>query len=272
MMWLYSFGEIKKGNFMRNDERKKFTKTVWVIFFGSYLLASKVQAAEVDMLFGLSLPPYVIQENNTGYELEIIKAALAVKGHTLKPSYVALAAIPLMLKEKKANSAQRGNVELSESAGFHYAGMPTVIYQDVAITLKKNNLSINGLADLKDKTVLAFQGAVNFLGPEYAVAVKGSANYAETSDDKRKTARLFANSVQIYVGDLNIFNYNKKLMKENVDTNQEVVVHKIFNASGLKTNNAVFLDKNIRDDFEAGLKQIKASGQYQQIIKKYTSE
>lgn len=38
------------------------------------------------------------------------------------------------------------------------------------------------------------------------------------------------------------------------------------------TRNSVFADKQIRGDFNAGLKQIKSSGQYQQIVRKYVSE
>jgi polar amino acid transport system substrate-binding protein len=83
---------------------------------------------------------------------------------------------------------------------------------------------------------------------------------------------LYANSAQVYTGDINIFKYHKASVKADVDITQEVVYHKIFPASTDKTRNAVFLDKQIRDDFIAGLKQLKSSGQYQQIVKKYVTD
>ncbi len=230
------------------------------------------QAKEVTMIFGLALPPYVIQENNSGFEVDIIRAALAVKGHTLKPSYSSFLMVPKMLKEKQANAAQRGSPDLREADGFFYASEPTVVYQDNAISLKKNKLKIDTLADLQGKRIVSFQGATQFLGAGFASAVKGNPNYQENSNERRKLQMFYANSTQVYTGDVNIFKYYRDLVKGDVDTRQEVVYHKVFPTNTDVTRNAVFLDQQIRDDFNAGLKQLKSSGQYQQIINKYVSD
>src|SRR5205085_2618458 len=114
---------------------------------------------------------------------------------------------------------------------------------------------------LKGKSIVAFGGASHFLGPDFAAAVKGNASYSETSDEKRRVMQLYAGGVQTYVGDLNVFKYYKGAAS-GVDTTQEVVVHKVFTPSNQIFNHAVFRDKQLRDDFIAGLKQVKASGQY----------
>lgn len=242
---------------------------------GMSMLAGAAQAKDVKILFSLALPPYVIRDaggqNASGFEFDVIKAALASKGHTVKPVFVAMGAIPKMLKEQQADGAQRGSPELTEAGGYFYSDEPTVHYQDVAITLKKNNLTVNNAADLKDKSVTTFQGASHFLGAEFGAAVKGNAGYTETSDEKRRVMQLYANGAQVYVGDLNVFKYYKA-QTSGVDISQEVVVHKIFAPSNQQFNNAVFRDKQIRDDFNAGLKQLKASGQYKQLIKKYIND
>ncbi|HEY0845775.1 MAG TPA: transporter substrate-binding domain-containing protein [Noviherbaspirillum sp.] len=234
--------------------------------------AATVQAKEVNMIFGLALPPYVIQESNSGFEVDIIRAALAVKGHTLKPTYASFLAAPKMLREKQADAAQRGNPDLRESDGFYYASEPTVVYQDYAVSLKKNNLKIDSVADLQGKSIASFQGATQFLGPEFAAAVKGNPNYQESSNERRKLQMLYANSAQVYTGDINIFKYYRDSVKGDVDITQPVVYHKIFASNTDVTRNAVFLDKQVREDFNAGLKQLKSSGQYQQIIKKYVTD
>jgi len=234
--------------------------------------AGAAQAKEVNMIFGLALPPYVIQESNSGFEVDIIRAALAVKGHTLKPTYASFLAAPKMLKEKQADAAQRGSPELKESEGFSYAAEPTVVYQDAAVSLKKNNLKIDTLADLRGKSIVSFQGATQFLGPDFAAAVKGNANYQESSNERRKLQMFYASTAQVYTGDINIFKYYRDSVKGDVDSKQEVVYHKVFPANTDVTRNAVFLDKQVRDDFNAGLKQLKSSGQYQQIIRKYVSD
>jgi polar amino acid transport system substrate-binding protein len=238
------------------------------------VMVTVAQAKEVNMTFGLALTPYIMQESNSGIEVDIIREALALKGHTLKPSYNAFALTKQMLIDKKADAAQRGNPEMPDGSGFYYASEPTVVYEDFAISLKKNNLSINTQADLKGKSIVAYHGATSFLGPDYVAAVKGNANYQETTNQKRIPLMLFSGGVQVAICDVNIFKYFTNLVTivtKDVDTKQELVFHKIFPPSTLKTNNAVFADPQIRDDFDAGLKQLKASGKYQQIVKKYVN-
>ncbi len=251
---------------------KTVLKTGLACIFVCGAATSLAHAAEVRMTFGLSLPPYVIKETNSGYELDIIRESLAVKGHTLKPSFAAFGASKQLLKDKAADSAQRGNAEMSEGDGYFYAAEPTVTYEDVVISLAKNKLAINSLADLKTKSVVAYHGATQFIGPDYAAAMKGNPNYQENSSSKRMVQMVYANGVQATVCDINIFKYVAASLKGELDVNQEVSYHRIFPANTIKTNHAVFLDKQVRDDFNAGLAQIKKNGRYKEIIKKYVSQ
>jgi polar amino acid transport system substrate-binding protein len=253
---------------------KSSIRLACAVLIGGTMLASAAQAKEVKVLFSFALVPYVINtpgQEASGFEYEIMKAALAAKGHTIKPMFVAMGAIPKMLKENQADGAQRGSPDLKDGDGYFYADEPTVTYQDVAISLKKSNIAINSVADLKGKSIVTFQGASNFMGPDFAAAVKGNPNYSELSDEKRKVLQLYAGGVQAYIGDLNVFKYYKA-QALGADTSQEVVLHKVFAPSNLVTNHAVFRDKQLRDDFNAGLKQLKANGQYKLIVKKYVSE
>lgn len=248
-------------------------KTI-MLFLCAALLAPAALAKEVRFLFSFALPPYVINEagkDPSGFEFEIIREALASKGHTVKPVFVAMGAIPKMMTEKQADGAQRGSPELKEADGYFYADEPSVVYQDVAISLKSNKLAVNSVADVKDKSIIAFQGASHFLGSDFAAAVKGHPKYSETSDEKRRVMQLYANGAQLYVGDINVFRFYKG-SASGVDTAQEINVHKVFGQGTQKINHAVFRDKQLRDDFNAGLKQLKSSGQYKQIVKKYVSE
>ncbi len=234
-----------------------------------FWLSPIARADEVRVIFGLALPPYVIKDTATGFELEIVKEALAVKGHTLKPVFAAFPVVKQMLKDKKADGAQRGSSEIIEGKDGFYAAEPTVIYEDYAITLAKNNITINNVADLHGHTIVAYQGATEFIGPAYAEAVKNNSGYQETENQKRQPLMLYAGGIQVAVSDINIFKYFSAQVKDQVDISQQVVFHKIFQPNNAKTNNAVFVDAQIRDDFNAGLKQLKKSGRYQEIIKKY---
>jgi hypothetical protein len=62
---------------------------------------SSVQAKEVNFIFGLSLAPYVIREASSGFESEIIRDALAVKGRTLKSNFNSFSLVTQLLREKE---------------------------------------------------------------------------------------------------------------------------------------------------------------------------
>jgi polar amino acid transport system substrate-binding protein len=234
--------------------------------------ATSTHANEVRVAFGLAIPPYVIQDSDSGFEVDIIREALAVKGHTVKIVYAAAATMPKLLKDGKIDAAQRGSPELQDGNGAYYATAPAVIYQDYAITLKKNNFAINNLDDLKGHSIAAYMTATKFIGPEFAAVVKDNPRYQEVPNQKRQSLMLFANGIEVVVSDINIFKYFRNSEKSQVDTTQEVIYHKIFSDSGLKTNNPVFADKQVRDDFDVGLKQLRNSGRYQKIIAKYIIE
>jgi polar amino acid transport system substrate-binding protein len=77
-----------------NDEKKsqllhlRYLKTrglivlLGMVFITSPLLPRNAHADEVKVGVSFSIPPYVIQETNSGLELDILRSALAVKGHS----------------------------------------------------------------------------------------------------------------------------------------------------------------------------------------------
>ncbi len=62
-------------------------KIIYLIIFLMFLKTS-VFAENVITAIGLALPPYVLQETNSGIEMDIVKEALAYKNHVLVPKYV----------------------------------------------------------------------------------------------------------------------------------------------------------------------------------------
>ncbi|HZX28410.1 MAG TPA: transporter substrate-binding domain-containing protein [Telluria sp.] len=242
-----------------------------LLVFLLWACAGFARADEVLMLFGKQLPPYVIEDSaeSQGLEPEIARAALALRGHRLKVLFVPRSALPALLRAGPADGAQRGSPDLLEADGFFHAAAPTVMYRDVAISLRRNQLGIWSTDDLRGKSVLAFDGAREFLGAEFKAAVARNPRYAETPDEAAKVAALFSGRVQVYVGDLNVFRYYRARSR---DAAEEVTLHRIFLPSTLVTNNAVFRRRALRDDFEAGLRQLQASGQYDQIVARHLGE
>jgi polar amino acid transport system substrate-binding protein len=224
-------------------------------------------AHEVTVLFGVNVAPYVYADPNapSGMEVEVFRAALAVRGHTFKPVFVEREAMHELLRRQRADAAQRGGSTLREGEGFFYASEPTVPYRDVAVTLRKHQLAIFSVADLRGKSVVAFPGAIAFLGAEFHASVRANPHYAELGDETRKIGMLLSGAAQVYVGDVNVFEH---LMAAQVDP-PEVLVHRIFLPTTLLNNNAVFRDPQLRDDFNVGLRTIRANGVREQIMRRY---
>ncbi|WP_235839777.1 hypothetical protein [Cognaticolwellia mytili] len=99
------------------------------------------------MAFSQEIPPYIFQKNDRGIEIDIISAALAYKGHTLKPLYFPLGRIPIAFTNKLVDAAMGDmGVNLETNGGF-YAD-PAVIYNNVFITMKSRKIIIEKPSDL----------------------------------------------------------------------------------------------------------------------------
>ena len=113
---------------------------------------------KVVMVFGQSLAPYIIEENNTGVEISIIREALAFEEHELVPVYTQLGRVAFMLDQNKVDAAHRYINKDKKNSNFFY-GNVTLEYHDVFFTLHERNITIESPSDLKGYTLLSFQDA-----------------------------------------------------------------------------------------------------------------
>jgi len=232
---------------------------VFLLSVGSNLAFAKNYKIAV----GLALPPYVIQEGNSGMELEVVREALALKGHTVEPVYLPFARVPKSLQDKLVELA----LTVNESSGLEnvFYSDSHITYQNVAVTLAKNKISITSTSELSDKSIIAFQGATKYLGADYADMAANNTKYQERAAQDNQILMLFSDRVNTVVMDINIFKYFRELNKK-VDTSLDVTIHEIFAPSYYKVG---FLNATLRDEFNESLKELKSSGQYDKIISKY---
>lgn len=231
------------------------------IFF--FLLNTLSFSKEIRTAIGDSLPPYVFKSSNSGIEYDIIKEALAYKGHVLVPVYVPFARTPSFLQTGKADAAAT-ILDAYEESSFFYSDSH-ISYQNVAITLKERNLKIDTISDLSGKKILAFQKANIYLGSEFAKYCSAPSIYSEIANQETQIGMLYKNRVDVIVMDIYIFYYYKKMTKL-FKTEKPIVVHKIFTPTNYKV---AFTEKSVRNDFNEGLAALKASGKYDMIFKKY---
>ena len=244
-------------------------KLIAILFF--YIIqVSAVYSATVSMSFGEKIPPFCFPETNSGLELDVIGEALAYKGHKLVPSYYPLARIPIAFKQNFVNATMTDLGEDLSSYGGHY-GEPAVWYDNVLITLKKNNFTIKKPEDLEGLTIISFQGALKRY-PKWLAPVKAAGNYYELNDQKLQILTLNKGRYDVVLSDRNIFKYYSLQLQKVGNFSPKPITEHQFIELDLNNYRPIFRDPSIRDDFNLGLKYLKESGRYQEIYDHYLKQ
>ncbi len=247
--------------------------TIQWVLLALLLQSQAVFAKQVSIAIGLALPPYVIAAEDSGIEVDIIKRAFQAVGYTAHFYYIPNGRIPFFLKNGSVDGVATNNsYDIEAQIGLAmFPTHTTVTYQNFAIAFKNNQFLIETMDDLADKKVVAFQNAARYLGPAYAAMAKKNNRYREHALQHLHVKQLYADRVDVVVSDRRIFMYWREvaknrgeLKKRNVD--RELSFYSIFPEA---PRNLQLREQDISNDFNAGLKVIRQSGMYQQIINRY---
>lgn len=238
------------------------------LFCIAMLLCCQAWAVEVSMAFGDRIPPFCFPETNSGIELEVIGEALAYRGHTLKPSYFPLARVPLALKAGKVDAAMTDAGEDLSASGVFY-GDSAVVYENVLYTLSQRKLKLRSPSDLNGLTVIAFQGAGKRY-PQWLGPVAEAGHLVEQNNQAIQVRTLDIGRYDVVLSDRTIFHYFSLQMQRETGVVPKPVTEHEFTTLNPDNYRPVFRDRTIRDDFNAGLKHLKATGRFRQIYEKYT--
>lgn len=216
---------------------------------------------------GISKPPYVMQEENIGMELEIVRRALEISGYKMKPRYMPILNIPHDLNAGMID----GGIHLkAHNAVDGFFSDDVIEYRNYAISRADSDEKLTTLSDLKGKRIIAFQNAHENLGNEYAQAVRGNADYRELADQALQVEMLATGNVDYIISDFRIFLYFKQ--KYEATSKAEfppVRFHKLFPPTPYR---AAFRKRSVRDAFDLGLAKLRETGEYDRIINHYTNE
>ncbi len=213
---------------------------------------------------GLSKPPYVIEQGNTGFEIDLIKAIFTRMGHSLTFQYVPYARSSYMLKRHKADIVMtiNGRTDIGAQASL---SQPYITYKNVAISLRSKRLSIRKIADLAPYAIVGFQNSSTLLGNEFNRVSKKSRKYIELSNQQQQVEMLHLERTDVIVMDVNIFNsISKGIFGEN--NMQQVNIHSIFPTSPYSLG---FNSQQLRQSFDRELVEFKASAAYIKLVDKY---
>jgi len=247
-----------------------FRATLWIALLLAAGIMGSACADEIVMAFGERIPPFCFPETNSGIELEIIGAALAYKGHVLKPSYFPFARIPIAFRAHAVAAAMTDLGEDMDKLGAHY-GSPAVFYDNVFISLKERHLGISKPEDLRNLTVISFAGAARRY-PEWLAQAQKEGRYFEQNDQALQVLTLDKGRYDLVLSDRNIYRYFSLQLAKEKGIHLKPVEEHSFVKLNPQDYRPVFWDARIRDDFNAGLKHIKETGQFDAIYRKYLGD
>lgn len=234
------------------------------------LIVTNASAEVVSVAFGEKLPPFIIPETHSGIELDIVREALAVRGHKLSPVYLPMARIAPTFKNRKVDVVM---MDVGEDMKLHggFYGDPPVLYDNVFITLKKSNITIKKPSDLKGLRINSFIGALKRY-PQWLSEVGKTEDYIEKNDQSVQPLLLNFERCDVVLSDRFIFEYYTKEAKKNPRFKNLPYIEHHFTVADPQDYRPVFFSKKIRDDFNYGLKEIRKKGRDRIIYDNYLKD
>jgi len=217
----------------------------------------------IDLIVGLSKPPYIIEELESGFEIELITHILSKMEITPSYLYVPLGR-SIDLLDKDVGQALL-TVNKNIVSNDNHRTEPYVTYQNVAISLKESKIKISDITELSDYRVAAFQMANRYLGKKYGGTVKRSKHYLEIPNQFRQVKLFLEKRVEVVVMDINIFNYYLEKIEGNYPTTK-VDIHYIFPRNPYSL---AFKEAKYVKPFNYHLAVFKESPHYRNLLLKY---
>ncbi len=225
-------------------------------------------AATVRMAFGDNLPPYILVSSGAGIEVDIVREALAYRGHVLQPVFMPMGRIPVTFTGGKSDAIMMDVGQDMQAAGGLYGDAP-VVYDNVLFSLASRGLSLKQPADLRNLWVMSFVGAARRY-PDWLGRLEHQRFYVEHNNQAVQPLLLALGRYDVVVCDRTIFTYYLR-QQQKADPKfrmPDVAVHPLP-AADARAYRPVFRSARVRDDFNAGLAYLRKSGRYDAIYRHY---
>lgn len=236
-----------------------------LLCLASAILPSHATESPIRVGVGHALAPFAIPETKTGLMVDIIRAAFDECGRQTEFLFLPNARIPMEFSSQHIDVSTMSKMD--HTAGVYFSHWPVLTFLNDAITLKRRNLPIQTIADLRRYRIVAFQGAHLYLEPEFAAMAAANKQYSELS--RMPSNMLLLQHTDVIVSQPDIFRYSLKedAAVGGLPAYGEIQYHPVFS----KGNQYwfAFHSATMRDQFEAGLAALYSSGKINSIFAKY---
>ena len=238
-----------------------FFLVVIFTFFSNILFAEDKFIVSV----GLAKPPYVIQADDSGFELDLIRNVLKKIRKTPTFVYTQFGHTSKLLDIKGIDAVITTNSRVfTDTAKLSDI---YITYQNVAISLKKNNIKINTIKELENFSIASFQKADKVLGKAFTDASNKSPLFLKIADQSQQPQLLLKGRVDVLIMDINIFKYLiHELNMDNNDITRLFTFHPIFPENHYRV---AFKNKTNIPLFNEALAKYKQTDEYLVLRKHY---
>lgn len=107
------------------------------------------------------------------------------------------------------------------------------------------------------------------LGADFKTAIAENKEYYEVANQALQVKMLAKGRTDIVISDFRIFLHFKEKVEEESGERIAVQFHSLFPPTHYRVG---FRDRQVRDDFDAAIDVMRASGEYTAILQKYIRE
>jgi polar amino acid transport system substrate-binding protein len=242
-----------------------------LVLLGAVSMSSSY-AAEITVAFTGDRAPYFFRQNgqDVGIEIDLIKLIMGNAGHTVKVVNMPKIRFLKSVKEKEVDGAS--TVSDNNDATLFFSDR-YLDFQNLVISKTKHGIKLKAMSDLKNYSFIIWQEGWRDLGPEFEAVYRPDANgispknYNQAFNQLSQNKMFWADRVQLIIIDKTIFEHNKSILSKEFDTSAPLTYHDLIKS---KTSySVVFNQASLRDQFNEGLRKIRANGNYQKIIDSY---
>ena len=214
-----------------------------------------------------NFPPFFIEDGERGLFLDITKEVFKLMPE-YEVTFTFMSNSKLLREINKGGAIDAACNIFAASKVDAYLSEPLFRYTDVAVSKKENHFNINQISDLKNRSISAYQGAIDLLGDEFKQMARDNKRYTEHGQPSETTLLVAMGKKDVRIGDVFIFLYdisNINYKKRGIDAD-DFKVHRLW--SDVFTHMA-FRDETIRDKANKAIFEIQNNGALEQIYREY---
>lgn len=213
-----------------------------------------------------AIPPYVIQQEGRGIELDLLTEAFAGSGYEPRFIYLPLERTFRMLEEGKLDAIINVKPGMLDHA---HLSQPVLSFHNRVFTLEQTQ--VRTLADLKTLRVSAFQRARQILGEEFARIADQNPRYEEVARQEGQVQRLLLGRTDAVVLEQRVFYYYLAQLTQTEQDRGRYAFSQIRQRDLFKPTHYHFAFRQAAQQqwFDRQLARMKEDGRYQRIFATY---